>query len=355
MSPEGEGGASDLKSRAAALSAWLEPRRGEMVDLVTRLASAESPSHEPERQAAVFELLATELEPAGFTVRTLRGRTSGGQLFARPARAGRAGYQLLLGHVDTVWPAGTLATMPVRAEGGRLFGPGVFDMKGGLALAVFALAALAALDFEPELVPVLFLNSDEELGSPDSARRIRRLARQARRALVLEPAFGPEGRSKTERKGVGRFTVRAFGRSAHAGLAPETGASAIREIARAIERLAALDDPARGTTINVGVVAGGTRANVVAALARAEVDLRFADARAGAEAEREILSLAPTLPGVRIEISGGIERPPLVRTARNGELFARAVECARALGFDLGEAAVGGGSDGNFASPLTAT
>ncbi len=348
-----------LQELAPQLLDALRRRGPELVDLVSRLAHVESPSHEAATQGPVFALVEQALAPTGFAVRRLAGATSGGQLIARPANRKssrpRQGFQLLLGHVDTVWPLGTLPGMLVREEGGRLYGPGVFDMKGGVAIAIFALLALAELGLEPELTPVLFLNSDEELGSPDSARRIRHLARRATRAFVLEPAFGTEGRAKTERKGVARYDLLFVGRAAHAGLEPERGASAILELGVAIGRLAQLDDPGRGTTVNVGVVSGGTRGNVVAAEARAEVDVRFASAAAGAEIERAIRALRPTIPGVRIEVSGEVERLPLERTARNRALFARAEECAAALGFSLGEAAVGGGSDGSLASLHTAT
>jgi glutamate carboxypeptidase len=348
------------KDLAAFLSGWFSSRGVEMVDWVSRLAGIESPSHEPSTQAPVFALIEAALASSGLAVRRLAGGTSGGQLLARPsARPRSSGYQLLLGHVDTVWPIGTLAAMPLREEAGRLYGPGVFDMKGGVAIAVFALLALADLERElgvlPALSPVLFLNSDEELGSPDSARRIHRLARRAARAFVLEPAFGAEGRAKTERKGVARFGLRFRGRAAHAGLHPEQGASAIRELGRAVERLALLNDPGSGTTVNVGVVSGGTRGNVVAAEAHAEVDVRFISIAAGEEIERTIRDLAPTLPGVRIEVEGEIERPPLERTPRNRALFARAPGCAAALAQTLEESSVGGGSDGSLASLHTAT
>lgn len=348
-----------LEQLAAWVSERIARRREEQVDFLYRLVRIESPSHEPSTQAPVFDRIEEALAPSGLAVGRLAGRTSGGQLLARSRRRPRAGYQLLLGHVDTVWPVGTLAKMPLREEGGRLYGPGVFDMKGGIAIAVSALLALADLEREtgiaPAFSPVLFLNSDEELGSPDSARRIHLLSRRAARALVLEPAFGPEGQAKTERKGVARYGLRFLGRSAHAGLHPEHGASAIRELGRAIERLSQLSDLARGTTVNVGVVSGGTRGNVVPAEAFAEVDVRFATEVAGVEVERAIRTFEPTVPGVRIEVEGEVERLPLERTARNRALYERAEECAAALGQTLGQASVGGGSDGSLASLHTAT
>jgi glutamate carboxypeptidase len=338
----------------------LRSREGEMVALVGDLARAESPTEDPAAQEAVFGRLEAALAPAGYRVRRRRGRVSGGQLLALPARrpAGRPA-QLLIGHSDTVWPHGTLAQMPVEerlADGRRLLaGPGVFDMKGGLAQAVFALAALAELGLEPPLTPVLFVNSDEEAGSEESAPAIRRLVRRMRRVFVLEPALGSEGLLKTARKGVGRFTITIRGRSAHAGLEPEKGASAIRELAQVIQRLDALADPARGLTVNVGVVSGGTRGNVVAAEAHAEVDVRMMTIEDGRAIERAILALAPATAGTTIEVHGSVDHMPLERTPRNRALFEAACAAAAELGLELGQGYVGGGSDGNITSLLAPT
>ncbi len=331
-----------------------------MVGLLAALASAESPTDEPSSQAAVFELLAEALAPAGYRSRRLAGRASGGQVLFVPGRRARGlPAQLVLGHSDTVWARGTLATMPVerRLVDGRaaLAGPGVFDMKGGLVQAVFALAALAELGLAPPATPVLFVNSDEEAGSEESTAAIRLLARHARRVFVVEPALGEEGRLKTERKGVGRFTVVVRGRAAHAGLDPRQGASAIRELAGLVLRLDDLADPARGITVNVGVVAGGTRGNVVAAEARAEVDVRVTSAADGRAIERAILALAPVTAGTSIEVHGAVDRPPLERTPGNRALFAVARAAAAELGLSLGEGLAGGGSDGSTTSLLAPT
>lgn len=327
-----------------------------MVDLLSRLARLESPTLEPHSQGPVFELLEEALASTGYRVRRLRGKSSGGQLFAVPSLRQRGrGAQLLLGHVDTVWERGTLERMPVTLADGQLRGPGVFDMKGGLVQAVFALRALRELGLEPPVTPVLFLNSDEEMGSAESTRPLRRLARRVQRVFVLEPALGPDGKLKTGRKGVGRFTVTVHGRAAHAGLAPEEGASAIVELAHVILRLQALADPARGITVNVGVVAGGTRSNVVAPEARAEIDVRVLTQADGAAIERAIRGLTPVTPGTRIVAEGAVDRPPLERTPRNRALFAKAQAAAGELGIALGEGTAGGGSDGNTTSLYTAT
>ncbi len=341
-----------------ALFDHLRARQGEMVELLARLARAESPSTVPAAQGPVFDLLEEALAPAGYRVRRLPGKTSGGQLFAAPAhprreRRGRA--QLLLGHCDTVWPLGTLQTMPVTLADGRLSGPGVYDMKAGLVQGVFALRALAELGLAPPLVPVLFVTSDEEVGSTEAERRIRFLARRMARVLVLEPSLEPGGRLKTERKGIASYTVTVHGKAAHAGLDPEKGASAILEMAHQVLRLDTLADPERGVTVSVGTVQGGTRRNVIPAEARAVVDVRgvrLADVEA---VERAIRALEPVTPGTRIEVEGGLERAPLERTPRNRALWEQAREVGRRLGLELLEGSAGGGSDGNLTSPLAPT
>ncbi len=333
-----------------------------MIALARELTLLESPSELPETQEPVFARLAEELARAGLKCRRLRqtpAHLSGGQLYAVPPRPRAAGSQLLIGHTDTVWPLGTLETMPVVMRDGRLHGPGVYDMKAGLVQGIFALRALRDLGLTPPLAPVFFINSDEEVGSTESVGRIRRLARTVRRVFVLEPALGADGRLKTARKGVGRYKVTVRGRAAHAGLNPEKGASAILELAHVIQALHALSDPERGRTVNVGVIAGGLRSNVVAPEARAEIDLRVLrreDAESFEEALRELRRAVPgTVPGTSLEVEGGMNRQPLEPTPRNRTLWHAAERCARALGMELGEGAAGGGSDGNFTSEHTAT
>lgn len=328
-----------------------------MAALLREVALMESPSLLPETQGPVLDRLGAELTAAGLSVRRLRGRTSGGQLLAVPPRAARRGRpaQLLLGHCDTVWPLGTLASMPVEVRDGRLSGPGVYDMKGGLVQGIFALRALRDLGLEPPLAPAFLINSDEEIGSGDSTRRILQLARRVRRVFVLEPSLGPAGRLKTRRKGALRFVVRVFGRAAHSGLDPEKGASAIHELAHVILRLCALADRERGVSVNVGVISGGQRRNVVAPEARAEIDfrvLRMEDARA---IESAVRGMAPITPGTRIEVEGEMDRPPLEPTPGNRILWEAAVRCAGHLGLELGEGTAGGASDGSFTSQIVPT
>ncbi|NNF29348.1 MAG: M20/M25/M40 family metallo-hydrolase, partial [Gemmatimonadetes bacterium] len=314
-------------------------REDEFVDFLSRMCRAESPTDHPETQTRVHAIVGPAMESLGYEVRIIRGRVSGDHLLAVPRRRHKgAPYQLLVGHSDTVWPLETLGSMPVRIDDGRLYGPGSLDMKGGITQVVFALRALDELGLAPAVTPVLFMNADEEVGSPDSKRHVRSLARRASRALVLEPSLGASGKIKTARKGVGRFEVTIQGKAAHAGLEPEAGASAILELAHVIQRLNELNDPVRGTTVNVGLIDGGTRANVVAARAKAGVDVRVATSEAGVEVERRIHALQPVTPGVTLTVEGGIRVAPLERTPRNQRLWKRARIAGRELGFELEDA-----------------
>ena len=338
------------------LLAGLRREEEAMAAYLTRLAEAESPTYNPEAQREVFALLADELEALDFRVRALRSAEFGPHLYARRRRRRRgAPTQLLVGHLDTVWPVGTLERMPVRREGDRLYGPGVFDMKGGLAVLVFALRALAERGVEPAVTPVCFVGSDEEAGSEDSRRTLLRLARGACRTFVLEPPYGPSGRLKTARKGVGRFTVRVRGRAAHAGVDPEEGVSAIRELARQVERLFALNDAERGVTVNVGTIDGGLRPNVIAPEATAVVDCRVPTREDADAVDAAIRALRPTREDVALAVEGGFGRPPMEATERNVALFETARGLAAELGLAVEAASVGGGSDGNFTSLVTAT
>jgi len=344
------------RERAEALLEYLGGRRQAMVDALVEVASLESPTDVPESQQAVQQSFSGALERRGFVVRRIRGRSTADHLYARPRvrERGRPG-QLLMGHTDTVWPVGTLAAMPVRVDDGHVRGPGTFDMKAGLVQGVFAVEALEALGLEPPATPVWLINSDEEIGSPDSRRWVRLVARNVVRTFVLEPAFGPEGRLKTARKGVARFRVTVRGAPAHAGLDPTAGASAIAELANVIQKLHALTDLKRGTTVNVGTIRGGTRANVIAAEAVAEVDVRVSSLADGEEVTRAIRSLEPVTPGTAIHVEGGVGIPPLERTERNLALWEQAQQAGAHLGLDLQDFLAGGGSDGNTTSQFTAT
>lgn len=341
---------------AEPLLAYLRQQQDPMADLLRRLALAESPSLDPAAQQPVFDLLEAQLDVLHYRVRRLPGRRTGGVLFARPlARWQAAPLQLLLGHADTVWPHGALAAMPVTRDGNRLDGPGVFDMKGGLVIGLYALQALASLGLQPALTPVVLVNSDEEIGSPESTRHVRRLAQAVQRVFVLEPGFGPQGHLKTARKGVLRFDVAVQGKSAHAGLAPQEGVSAILELSHVIQQLFALNDWERGVSVNVGQVSGGTRPNVVANEAQAIVDVRVPTVADARRISAAILDLKATLPGAELSITPVSSSLPLEATARNQRLWQQAQKAGRLLGLDLEAVAVGGASDGNTTSQFTAT
>ncbi|MBX6350081.1 MAG: M20 family metallopeptidase [Clostridia bacterium] len=274
----------------------------------------------------------------------------------RIALPGEGRPVLVLAHFDTVWPLGTLARRPVRLEDGRLFGPGAYDMKAGLVQALYALRALAELRADgrgdaPRPPVTLLATSDEEVGSHRSRRLIEEEARRSRAVLVAEPAVGPEGRLKIWRKGVGGFLVRVRGRAAHAGGDHELGRNAIEELARHVIALQALTDYARGTTVNVGVVRGGTRSNVVPDFAEAEVDFRVASPEEGERLVSRVRGLAPTAEGFTLEVTGGLNRPPLEERMTR-PLFALAVEVGAELGLALAGEGSGGGSDGNFTAAL---
>lgn len=327
-----------------------------MVEALRELAELESPTSAPGRQEAVFERLAGALGPAGFRSRRLPGREYGGALLALPAERERGRpYQLLLGHSDTVWPLGTIETMPVAVEEGRLTGPGTFDMKGGLVQMVFALTALDDLGLAPPLTPVVLVTSDEEVGSPESRRQVERLARRADRAYVLEPGLGPSGALKTARKGTGVFTLTVKGKEAHSGLEPEKGANAIVALAEIVREIHGLNDPDRGITLNVGTIEGGGRTNVVAGEARAEAELRVTRAEDVPQLLESIRGLRPSVPGTTLEVEGGLGRPPMERTPGGATLWRAAERVGRRLGLALEEDRSGGASDGNFTAPLTPT
>ena len=355
-SPSPPTSVSSAESAAPAVLAWLRERTDGMVGLLTALARAESPTLDRDAQAAPFALLAEALADVGYEVRRVPARQVGDHLYARPASRPRgAPYQLVLGHMDTVWPVGTLATMPVVRRGDELFGPGVADMKAGLVQVVFSLQALAAQGLEPYVTPVVLITTDEEVGSRESLPLILRLARGATRAFVLESAFGTRGALKTARKGTGAYRVTVRGRAAHAGVAPEEGLSAILELSHQIQRLFALNDAERGITVNVGTIDGGLRPNVIAPEAVAVVDVRVPTRADGEEVDAAIRALQPVGAGLRIEVEGGLGRPPMEATPGNLALFATAARLGSTLGLELESVMVGGASDGNYTSLHTPT
>jgi glutamate carboxypeptidase len=342
--------------RTRELLVAAQAREARMVDDLLALASLESPSADPSTHGPVLDRLAESCADRGLHVQRLPGGASGGLLLAAlPHPAPPAAFQLLVGHADTVWPVGTTAVRPPALVDGRVTGPGTYDMKAGLVQALTALDLLADCGLRPSVRPVLLVNTDEEIGSRGSTAAIRSLAAAADRVLVLEPSLGSAGALKTARKGLGRYTVTVHGRAAHAGLDPTAGASAILELSAVIQALFALNDAARGVTVNVGMVSGGIQPNVVAPESSAVVDVRVLSAQDAEKVDAAIRALQPTTPGTSISVEGGMGRPPLERTERNRQLYAAARDVAGRLGIDLTEATAGGGSDGNTASQLAPT
>ena len=335
---------------------YLHEEKPDMVEFLRRLVAIESPSLESTAQQQVFSLIADKLSNLGYEARLLPGERSGGHLYVKPRQRVRGqAAQLLLGHCDTVWPLGTLTKMPLEITNGVMKGPGVYDMKAGLAQIVFALQALDNLQLQPTVTPLVLITSDEEVGSFESRRQIERIARNVNRALVLEPSLGLSGKLKTARKGVGRFEILVNGKPAHAGLEPEEGASALLELSHVIQKLFALNNPERGITVNVGTINGGLRSNVIAPEGRASVDVRVLTTEDGKWIEEIIRDLKPSTPGVTLEIAGAINRYPMERTARNQALWNVARKLGSQIGLELEQGTSGGASDGNFTSHFTAT
>ncbi len=264
----------------------------------------------------------------------------------------KTGQWLALGHTDTVWPMGTLKTMPWREAEGRLWGPGVYDMKGGVAFFLHAMEALRELDVPVGRKVVLQLNSEEEVGSPSSRALTEAQARKSDGVLVLEPGTGPEGKLKTARKGVGGFAVTVTGRAAHAGVDFTNGANAIVELARQIEKIAGFTDLGIGLTVNPGVIRGGSRSNVVPAEASVDVDIRIARLKDAGPLEKKFRGLRVVDPRCSMVVTGGLNRPPMERTKAIGAWYEQARKLAAAMGVTLEESSTGGGSDGNFTAAL---
>jgi glutamate carboxypeptidase len=328
-------------------NAFYAARADAMLAELGDLVRIESPSEDAAAIRAVAERLAAGFGAAGARVALVEEHPNGPNLVVRFGTGSPP--VVLLGHMDTVWARGTLERMPWRVEGGRAYGPGVFDMKAGCLVALEAVRGLAAHGHAAPLTVVL--NCDEEIGSASSRDLIAREAREARAVLVLEPAI-PGGLAKTSRSGMADYTMRVRGRAAHAGVDPEKGVSAIAAAAELVTALDGLKDLSEGLSVNVGRLHGGTRRNVVAAEALLEVDVRFRRHEQGLAVDAAIRALRPSLDGAEVELRGGIERPPMEPTEPSLALYARAAEAARAAGFEMGHGHVGGVSDGNFTAAM---
>jgi glutamate carboxypeptidase len=342
------------REKLIALREHFAARQHELLTYICALVETESPSGDRDGSSTVVGLLAGAATSIGSvnSVERITDDQFGEHLRIRAfANDVEPASIVILGHTDTVHPRGSIKERPWRTDGDRIYGPGIFDMKANCALALEVLRACEAINTQPRAPVTILLTCDEETGSPSGRPLVEAEAKNARAVLVLEPSASG-GRVKTARKGTGMFTIEVHGRAAHAGLDPEKGVNAVLELARQTVRLHELNDPASGTSVTVTIVQGGTHSNVVPAAARAEIDMRFTSLDAGRRIESEILNLKAIDSRAQLSVSGGINRPPLERTEAVVRLYQQAREIAALLDFDLGEASVGGGSDGNFAAAL---
>ena len=339
-----------------ALLDYFVQRQSAILELIRELVEQETTSREEARLNQIAQFVAARLQPIASALQIFPSPGYGSHLCARfdfgYASEAEAPQVLVIGHLDTVWPVGTLARLPFRiTDEGTAHGPGIFDMKSGLAVVMHVLETIVTQGLSTKHPVTLLLTCDEEIGSKTSRHLIEAEARHAVAAFVLEPPI-PGGIVKTGRKGIGGFTLKVAGRAAHAGLDPAHGINAIVELAHQTLRLAALNDYERGITVNVGVASGGTTSNVVPAEASAKIDFRYWHNDDGAQVEETIRTLQPVLDGARLELTGGINRPPMERSEKNLALYELAKGCAAEFDMELKEGTVGGGSDGNFTAAL---
>jgi glutamate carboxypeptidase len=349
------------ESAAAPQPAWKDrlsyfsKRSDRIVDTIRELVEIESPSDDKESVDSIAAFLVPKFEALGGRTQLHRSYDFGDSLqidFGAASGAANRKPVLLLGHYDTVYPLGTLAKMPCKIANDRLCGPGALDMKSGIALMLHAIEALQAWHGGLPRPVTVFLVSDEEVGSYSSRKITEALAKQSAGVLVLEPAAGLRGAVKTARKGVGEYTLRVKGVAAHAGLDPGKGHSAILELARQIAKIAGLNNLRQGLSVNPGVIQGGTRTNVIAAEASVGIDVRIKSAKQASGIDRKLRSLKPFDKHCKLEMTGNINRLPMERTTGVAALYKRAQDIAGKVGWKLEEAAVGGGSDGNFTAGM---
>lgn len=331
---------------------YFESRQDEVLSLIRELVEIESPSDNKAAADRMGTFVTQTFAALGGNVKLHHASEYGNHLQIDFAGRENAKPVLLLGHFDTVYSLGTLPGMPCRIEDGKMYGPGVFDMKSGIALMFTAIQGLQAWHGQLPRPVTVFLVSDEEVGSSSSRSITESLARQSAGVLVLEPSAGARGAVKTARKGVGDYTLRVTGIAAHAGLDPGKGHSAILELARQLTVIFKLNDLRRGISVNPGIIRGGTRTNVVAAEAAAEIDVRISHAKQARAIDKKLRSLKPFDKHCKILFEGGINRMPMERNAGVIALYKKAQSIAKQIGWKLEEAAVGGGSDGNFTAAL---
>jgi glutamate carboxypeptidase len=344
----------ETKALMRSLLREMRKRRGETLRLLGEFVRCESPSYTKEAVDRFARMVRSEFRERGARVELLKQKERGDHVRAEVwlGKGRPVGQIMVLGHTDTVYPLGTITKSPYKIAGGKAWGPGAFDMKGGIVMALAAIEALRALRIDVRKRLVFLWTSDEEIGSKASRSIIEQEARRSDAVLVLEPSYGREGRLKTRRKGVGGAEIIVTGRSAHAGIDPENGRNAVHELALQIARVMKMNHPRRGIAVQATVVSGGTVANVVPEQARAEIDLRFALLADTRIVRRKLRALKPITKGTRVEVVLGGIRPPLERTASVQALFRHAQSLMKAVNLPLGEASTGGGSDGNFTAAV---
>lgn len=345
-----------MTKRGKELLKYLNESKEEFLELLQLLVEEETPSQDPASFDKLLTIISKEFNKLGFTVNHIEGENTAGQLLCTsgdfdPDKP----YQLIIGHCDTVWNKGTLDEMPFKIEDNDVFGPGIYDMKAGICMMIFALKTLDNIQKETSLQSVFLINSDEEIGSEESKDLIVKHAKKANRTYVLEPSLGNEGKVKTRRKGIGEFVVTIKGKPSHAGLAPEEGVSAILGLSHIVQQLFKLNDAQKGISVNVGTIQGGERSNVIAAKSKAVVDVRVPTIEEGERITEEIYNLEPEIDGIKLEVSGGIRRHPLEKNEANQKLWEITKELGQELGLDLQEGTSGGASDGNITNQYSPT
>lgn len=345
-----------MTERAKKLHSFFQETKEDFLALLKSLVEEETPSDVPESFEKLWDILIKEFETLDYSVQYIDGQETAGQILCKPKTYDPdKPQQLIVGHCDTVWPIGTIKDMPFKNSEGQVSGPGVYDMKTGICMMIFALRAMQKLGENPSVQPVFIVNSDEEIGSEESEKLIIEEAQKSNRTFVLEPALGSDGKIKTQRKGIGEFEITIKGTPSHAGLAPEEGVSAILGLSHIVQQLFQLNDPSKGISVNVGTIEGGERANVIAAKSKAVVDVRVPTVKEGERIENEIYNLQPDVGGIEIKVSGGIKRPPLEKKEANEKWWKITQYLGKELELDLEEGTSGGASDGNITNQYSPT
>ncbi len=345
-----------MTDQARLIRKYISEHKADFLSLLQSLVEIETPSDQPETFSMVWELLSEQFKNIDYSVTHFEGDKTAGQLLCKPNDFDPSKpTQLVLGHCDTVWNVGTLNEMPFSIEDDIVAGPGVYDMKSGIAMMIFGIQAIYYLEKIPKVQPIFLINSDEEIGSEESKERIIEQAKLAERTFVLEPSLGKEGKIKTRRKGVGDFVISINGKPSHAGLAPEEGVSAILGLSHIVQQIFRLNDPANGVTVNVGTIEGGERSNVVAAKSKAVVDVRIPTQEDGERIKEELYNLKPEIDGVELSVTGDINRPPLEKNESNKKLWEVTQKLGQELDLELEDGMSGGASDGNFSNLYSPT